>query len=166
MAVEFKYQKLFPLGKDSASYRLLTKEFVSENEFEGRRMLKVAPEGLTRLAETAFKEVAHLLRTSHLELLAKILKDPEASPNDRYVALEMLKNAVISAEGVLPMCQDTGTAIDREKGAAGLDRNIGRGSPFKRGFQRLHKEFLALLPECSSVCVRGEKHGMQPTRSD
>jgi fumarate hydratase, class I len=111
MAVEFKYQKLFPLGKDSASYRLLTKEFVSENEFEGRRMLKVAPEGLTRLAETAFKEVAHLLRTSHLELLAKILKDPEASPNDRYVALEMLKNAVISAEGVLPMCQDTGTAI-------------------------------------------------------
>jgi fumarate hydratase class I len=111
MAVEFTYQKPFPLGKDSTSYRLLTKEFVSESEFEEKRILKVAPEGLTRLAETAFKEVAHLLRTSHLELLAKILKDPEASPNDRYVALEMLKNAVISAEGVLPMCQDTGTAI-------------------------------------------------------
>ncbi len=111
MPTEFAYQQLFPLGKDTTSYRLLTKEFVSESEFEGKRMLKVASEGLTLLAETAFKDVAHLLRTSHLELLAKILKDPEASQNDRYVALEMLKNAVISAEGVLPMCQDTGTAI-------------------------------------------------------
>jgi fumarate hydratase class I len=111
MPVEFAYHKLFPLGKDTTSYRLLTKEFVSEGEFEGRKILKVALEGLSHLAETAFKEVAHLLRTSHLELLAGILKDPEASQNDRYVALEMLKNAVISAEGVLPMCQDTGTAI-------------------------------------------------------
>jgi fumarate hydratase class I len=99
------------MGEDATSYRLLTKEFVSESEFEGRRVLKVAPEGLTHLAETAFKDVAHLLRTSHLELLAKILKDPDASQNDRVVALEMLKNAVISAERVLPMCQDTGTAI-------------------------------------------------------
>ena len=111
MAVEFKYQKPFPLGKDATAYRLLTKEFVSESEFEGKRMLKVSANGLTLLAETAFKDVAHFLRTSHLELLAKILKDPDASQNDRYVALEMLKNAVISAEGVLPMCQDTGTAI-------------------------------------------------------
>jgi len=109
--MDFAYRRPFPLGEDSTSYRLLTKEFVSKGDFEGRRMLKVAPEGLTRLAEAAFKEVAHLLRTSHLELLAKILKDPEASQNDRYVALEMLKNAVIAAEGVLPMCQDTGTAI-------------------------------------------------------
>jgi fumarate hydratase, class I len=109
--MDFAYRRPFPIGEDATSYRLLTKEFVSEGEFEGRRMLKVAPEGLTRLAETAFKEVAHLLRTSHLELLAKILKDPEASQNDRYVALEMLKNAVIAAEGILPMCQDTGTAI-------------------------------------------------------
>ncbi|NTV59443.1 MAG: fumarate hydratase, partial [Deltaproteobacteria bacterium] len=109
--MDFAYQKPFPMGKELTSYRLLTKEFVSESEFEGKRMLKVASEGLTLLAETAFKDVAHLLRTSHLELLAKILKDPEASQNDRYVALEMLKNAVISAEGVLPMCQDTGTAI-------------------------------------------------------
>ncbi len=111
MPIDFVYQKPFPLGKDSTSYRLLTKDFVSEGEFEGRRILKVSPEGLMRLAEAAFKDVAHLLRTSHLELLAKILKDPDASQNDRYVALEMLKNAVISAEGVLPMCQDTGTAI-------------------------------------------------------
>lgn len=109
--MDFAYGKPFPLGKDLTSYRLLTKEFVSESEFEGKRMLKVTAEGLTLLAETAFKDVAHLLRTSHLELLAQILTDPEASQNDRYVALEMLKNAVISAEGVLPMCQDTGTAI-------------------------------------------------------
>jgi fumarate hydratase class I len=111
MTVEFRYQKLLPLAEDTTSYRLLTKEFVSEGEFAGRRILKVGLEGLTHLAETAFKDVAHLLRPSHLELLAGILKDPEASQNDRYVALEMLKNAVISAEGVLPMCQDTGTAI-------------------------------------------------------
>ena len=107
----FVYQDPFPLEEDTTSYRLLTNEFVSESEFDGKRIVKVASEGLTRLAETAFKEVAHLLRTSHLELLAKILKDPEASKNDRYVALEMLKNAVIAAEGVFPMCQDTGTAI-------------------------------------------------------
>jgi fumarate hydratase class I len=111
MAVDFKYQKPFPLGKDSTSYRLLTKDFVSESEFEGKRILKVESEGLAFLAESAFKDVAHLYRTSHLELLARILKDPEASQNDRYVALEMLKNAAISAEGILPMCQDTGTAI-------------------------------------------------------
>jgi fumarate hydratase class I len=109
--MDFTYRRPFPMGEDATSYRLLTKEFVSESEFEGRRVLKVAPEGLTHLAETAFKDVAHLLRTSHLELLAKILKDPDASQNDRVVALEMLKNAVISAERVLPMCQDTGTAI-------------------------------------------------------
>ena len=111
MSVEFAYQKPFPLGKEPTSYRLLTKEYVCESDFDGKRMLKVGAEGLTLLAETAFRDVAHLLRTSHLELLAGILKDPEASQNDRYVALEMLKNAVISAEGVLPMCQDTGTAI-------------------------------------------------------
>jgi len=111
MPTEFAHQKLFPLGKDTTSYRLLTKDFVSESVFERKPVLKVAPEGLTCLAQAAFKEVAHLLRTSHLEGLAGILKDPEASPNDRVVALEMIKNAVISAEGVLPMCQDTGTAI-------------------------------------------------------
>ncbi len=109
--MDFAYLKPLPLGKDSTSYRLLTKEFVTEGEFEGIKILKIAAEGLTLLAETAFKDVAHLLRTSHLELVANILKDPEASRNDRTVALEMIRNAVISAEGILPMCQDTGTAI-------------------------------------------------------
>ncbi len=109
--VEFAYQKMFPTGDDTTEYRLLTQEHVSLKSFEGTEILKIAPDGLTLLAEQSFKDVSHLMRSSHLKLLAKILDDPESSGNDRFVALEMLKNAVISSEGVLPMCQDTGTAI-------------------------------------------------------
>ncbi len=109
--VEFKYAELLPLGKDDTPYRLLTADHVSTALFEGRTVLKVAPEGLELLAETAFKDVSHLLRPAHLAQLEKIHKDPQSSDNDRYVALEMLKNAVISAEMAFPMCQDTGTAI-------------------------------------------------------
>jgi fumarate hydratase, class I len=108
---EFAYQEMFPLAQDTAEYRRLTADHVGGATFEGQEILKIAPAGLTLLAEKAFTDVAHLLRPTHLKLLAKILKDPEASDNDRYVALEMLKNAVISAEGQFPMCQDTGTAI-------------------------------------------------------
>ncbi len=109
--VEFAYQKMFPTGDDTTEYRLLTQEHVSLKSFEGTEILKIAPDGLTLLAEQSFKDVSHLMRSSHLKLLAKILNDPESSRNDRFVALEMLKNAVISSKGVLPMCQDTGTAI-------------------------------------------------------
>jgi fumarate hydratase class I len=108
---EFSYQKMFPLGEDTTAYRHITGDTVSVDTFNGADILKVADAGLTLLAEQAFTDVSHLLRPSHLELLAKILDDPQASGNDRYVALEMLKNAVISAEGIFPMCQDTGTAI-------------------------------------------------------
>jgi fumarate hydratase class I len=111
MLEEFHYQELFPLGGDGTAYRFLTRDFVSSASFEGEGVTKVAYDGLVRLAQEAFKDVSHLLRTSHLEQLAAILSDPQASENDRYVAFEMLKNAVISAEGVFPMCQDTGTAI-------------------------------------------------------
>jgi len=111
MTVEFTYQDMFQFGDDLTEYRLLTKAYVSVGVFEGREIIKVAPEGLTLLAEEAFRDVSHLLRNSHLKQIAGILKDPDASVNDRYVALELLKNAVISAEGVFPMCQDTGTAI-------------------------------------------------------
>lgn len=107
----FVFQELFPLGKDDTAYRLLSTGHVSSASFEGREIVKVDPEGLCLLAETAFRDVSHLLRPSHLKLLAKILDDPQASENDRFVALEMLKNAVISAEMEFPMCQDTGTAI-------------------------------------------------------
>jgi fumarate hydratase class I len=108
---EFVYQELLPIEKEDTAYRLLTRDHVSTAEFEGRTILKVDPKGLTLLAEQGFRDVAHLLRTRHLEQLAAIFKDPQAMDNDRYVALEMLKNAVISAEMEYPMCQDTGTAI-------------------------------------------------------
>ena len=100
MSPEFIYEDMFQLGDDTTEYRLLTKDYVSTASFEGTDVIKVSPEGLTLLAEEAFRDVAHLLRKSHLEQTAAILNDPEASENDKYVALEMIKNAVISAEGI------------------------------------------------------------------
>ena len=108
---DYAYHELLPLGKDETPYRLLTTDHVSVVEFEGREILKVAPEGLTLLADQAIRDSAHLLRPSHLAQVRKILDAPEASDNDRFVALDMLKNANIAAGWVLPMCQDTGTAI-------------------------------------------------------
>jgi fumarate hydratase, class I len=111
LTIRFTYEDMFQIGEDLTECRLLTKDHISTGVFEGNEIIKIAPEGLTLLAREAFKDVEHLLRTSHLEQIAAILKDPEASDNDRYVALELLKNAVIAADGVFPMCQDTGTAI-------------------------------------------------------
>ncbi len=108
---DFAYHPMFPAGKDETPYRKLTDQYVSTADFDGQQVLKVDPDGLTLLAEQAFKEVSHLFRPGHLASLRKILEDPESSENDRFVALEMLKNAVISAEMAFPMCQDTGTAI-------------------------------------------------------
>jgi fumarate hydratase class I len=107
---EFVYQDPLPLEKDSTRYRLLTKEHVSVTKFEGKEILKIEPEALTYLANAAVRDVSFLLRTAHLEKVAAILKDPEASANDRYVALAMLRNADTSSKGILPFCQDTGTA--------------------------------------------------------
>src|SRR5262245_11460780 len=107
---EFVYQDPLPLEKDMTRYRLLTKKHVSLGKFEGKDILKVDPEGLTLLANVAIRDVSFLLRTAHLEKVAAILKDPEASQNDRYVALAMLRNADTSSKGILPFCQDTGTA--------------------------------------------------------
>jgi fumarate hydratase, class I len=109
-APPFVYQEPLPLSGDDTEYRLLSKEGVSTAEFEGREILKVEPEVLSFLAQQAFRDSAFMLRTSHLRQLAAILEDPEASANDRYVALTLLKNAEIAAQGILPMCQDTGTA--------------------------------------------------------
>ena len=108
---EFAYQDLLPVGEDVTPYRLLTREGVSTLEAEGRRFVEVAPAALTELTRAAMRDIAHLFRTGHLQQLADILRDPEASPNDRFVALELLKNACVAAGGVLPSCQDTGTAI-------------------------------------------------------
>ncbi|MDD4430629.1 MAG: fumarate hydratase, partial [Bacteroidales bacterium] len=109
-APEFKYQKPFPLGKDNTEYYLLSKDYVSSSLFEGREILKVQPEALRLLARTAMRDCSFLLRPAHQAQVAAILDDPQASENDKYVALTMLRNAEVSAKGVLPFCQDTGTA--------------------------------------------------------
>ena len=106
----FIYQQPFPLGDDTTEYRLLSNEGISTTTFEDREILKVDPEALAYLSQQAFHDTSFMLRTKHLEQVAAILGDPEASANDRYVALTLLKNAEIAAEGILPMCQDTGTA--------------------------------------------------------
>lgn len=111
MATEFHYQHMFPLGEDTTEYYLLTKDHVSLSEFEGKPILKIEKEGLTKMANAAFRDVSFLLRREHNEQVAKILNDPEASDNDKYVALTFLRNAEVSAKGKLPLCQDTGTAI-------------------------------------------------------
>ncbi len=108
---EFQYQELFEHAGDTTTYRKLTSDYVSTTTFEGQEIVKVKPEALTLLAREAMDDVSHLLRSSHLKQLAKILDDPEASKNDRFVTLELLKNANIAAGRVLPGCQDTGTAI-------------------------------------------------------
>ncbi len=108
---EFKYQPPFPLGEDTTEYYLLTKDHLSVSEFEGHPILKIEPEALTLLANQAFRDVSFLLRREHNEQVAKILTDPEASDNDKFVALTFLRNAEVSCKGQLPLCQDTGTAI-------------------------------------------------------
>ena len=108
---EFKYQEMFPLREDTTEYYHLTSEYVHEEEFGGRKMLVVEPEALRTLARQAFHDIAVYLRPEHQEQVAKILSDPEASDNDRFVALTFLRNAEVAALGQLPFCQDTGTAI-------------------------------------------------------
>jgi fumarate hydratase class I len=108
---EFNYSDLLPIGPDKTKYRLVTTDGVSTFSADGAEFLKVTPEALEKLTAEAIHDINHYLREEHLTQLASILKDPEASPNDRFVALDLLKNANISAGGVLPMCQDTGTAL-------------------------------------------------------
>jgi fumarate hydratase, class I len=108
---DFAYHKPFPLGPDPTEYRLISTEGVEVTEFEGTEILKVSPEALTRLANEAIRDISFMLRPSHLRQVAAILEDPEATDNDRLVALTLLRNADIASRGILPMCQDTGTAI-------------------------------------------------------
>lgn len=108
---EFKYSPMFQLGKDDTEYYHLTSDYVSVSEFEGHQILKVEKEGLTAMANAAFHDVSFMLRRAHNEQVAKILNDPEASDNDKYVALTFLRNADVASKGILPVCQDTGTAI-------------------------------------------------------
>jgi fumarate hydratase, class I len=112
---EFSYRDILPLGKDTTTYRQISSEGVSTFEANGHTFLQVSPEAITALTAAAIHDISHLLRSSHLAQLRAILDDPQASPNDRFVALDLLKNAAIAAGGILPGCQDTGTAIVKGK---------------------------------------------------
>jgi fumarate hydratase class I len=146
----FSFQELFPLGPDTTTYRQLTDGFVSPATFDGKDILKVEKEALTLLASEAVKDISHLLRTSHLEQLSKILKDSEASQNDKFVALELIKNANISAAGILPMCQDTGTAIAMCKKGQQVWTGFNDEEAISRGifeaFRDLNLRFSQLAP--------------------
>ncbi|MEY2841577.1 MAG: hypothetical protein RLY74_718, partial [Actinomycetota bacterium] len=108
---EFIYEDLLPIGPDKTEYRKISGDGVSTFAADGKTFLKISPEAIRNLTEIAMHDISHYLRGEHLQQLTNILKDPESSPNDRFVALDLLKNANISAGGILPMCQDTGTAI-------------------------------------------------------
>jgi len=128
--MDFKYEPMFQLGKDETEYYLLTKDYVSVGEFEGNPILKIEKEGLTMMANAAFRDVSFLLRRSHNEQVAKILSDPEASANDKYVALTFLRNAEVASKGKLPLCQDTGTAIIHGEKVNRYGRAIATKKPF------------------------------------
>jgi fumarate hydratase, class I len=134
------YHELFPLGADDAPYRKLTGDYVSLATFEGRRVVKVACEALTLLARQAFIDSAHLLRPGHLAQLQAILDDPEASANDKFVAFDLLKNANIAAGNVLPMCQDTGTAIVMGKKGQQIWTDGDDAAALSAGIRRTYTE--------------------------
>jgi fumarate hydratase class I len=147
---DFAYTDLLPLGADPTPYRLLTTEGVSTFEANGRRFLQVEPEALRLLAAEAMHDISHMLRPAHLQQLRRILDDPEASPNDRFVALDLLKNANIAAGGVLPMCQDTGTAIVMGKRGQNVLTSGGDESAISRGifdaYTKLNLRYSQMAP--------------------
>ncbi|GHD90320.1 MULTISPECIES: class I fumarate hydratase FumA [Pseudocitrobacter] len=136
----FVYQNPFPLGKDDTEYYLLSREHVSVAEFEGQEILKVEPEALTLLAQQAFHDASFMLRPSHQKQVAAILNDPQASENDKYVALQFLRNSEIAAKGVLPTCQDTGTAIIMGKKGQRVWTGGGDEAALARGVYNTYTE--------------------------
>ncbi|MGE0423603.1 MAG: fumarate hydratase [Reyranellaceae bacterium] len=138
--VDFVYQDMFPLGEDATPYRKLTSDYVGTTKLNGTEVLTVDPEAITTLTAAAFHDISHLLRPGHLKQLSSILDDPEATTNDKYVALELLKNANISAGGVLPMCQDTGTAIVMGKKGQRVWTGGGDEAAIARGVFKTYTE--------------------------
>lgn len=136
----FVYQDPFPLAKDETEYYLLSREHVSVAEFEGEQVLKVEPQALTLLAQQAFHDAAFMLRPSHQKQVAAILTDPQASENDKYVALQFLRNSEIAAKGVLPTCQDTGTAIIMGKKGQRVWTGGGDEAALARGVYNTYTE--------------------------
>ncbi|GAB3779916.1 fumarate hydratase [Nocardioides ungokensis] len=147
---QFRYSDLLPTGTDDTPYRLVTTEGVSTVEVDGQTFLKVAPEAIQRLTAEAMHDIAHYLRPAHLAQLRRIIDDPESSGNDRFVALDLLKNVNISAGGVLPMCQDTGTAIVMGKKSEGVITGIDDGEAISRGvydaYTKLNLRYSQLAP--------------------
>jgi fumarate hydratase class I len=150
MTTPFQYEELLPLGHDDTPYRQLTQDYVSTFEAGGKTFLDVEKDALTLLTETAMRDIAHLLRPQHLAQLRAILEDPEASPNDKFVALDLLHNANISAGGVLPMCQDTGTAIVMGKRGQFVVTGGGDEAAIARGvfntYQRSNLRYSQMAP--------------------
>jgi fumarate hydratase class I len=134
------YEDLLPLGADDTPYRVITRDYITAFEQRGRTFLEVAPEALTLLTREAMRDIAHLLRPGHLAQLRSIIDDPEASPNDRFVALELLKNANIAAGFVLPSCQDTGTAIVMGKKGQQVLTSGGDEAAIARGIQDVYQQ--------------------------
>lgn len=147
---EFRYSDLLPTGADDTPYRLITTEGVSTTEVDGQTFLRVSPEAIQRLTVEAMHDISHYLRPAHLAQLRRIIDDPEASGNDRFVALDLLKNVNISAGGVLPMCQDTGTAIVMGKKSEGVLTGIDDGEAISRGvydaYTKLNLRYSQLAP--------------------
>lgn len=156
---EFFYEDMLPLGEDTTEYRLLTTEGVETVEGpDGTQFLKVAPSALELLAKTAYHDISYYLRTAHLEQLAKILEDPEASANDRFVALDLLKNANVASAGVLPMCQDTGTAIIKgERGQRVLTEGVDE-RPLAKGVYDAYTELNLRYSQNAPITMYEEKN--------
>ena len=155
---DFAYTDLLPLGADPTPYRLLTSEGVSTFEANGRRFLQVEPQALRLLAAEAMHDISHLLRPAHLTQLRRILDDPEASPNDRFVALDLLKNANIAAGGVLPMCQDTGTAIVMGKRGQNVLTDGGDESALSQGIYDAYTKLNLRYSQMAPLTMWDEKN--------
>jgi fumarate hydratase, class I len=156
--MEFAYQDILPLGPDTTEYRLLTTEHVSTFEARGKRFLEVAAEGLSLLSRTAMHDIAHYLRSEHLASLRRIYEDPEASPNDKFVAMDLLKNACIAAGGVLPMCQDTGTAIVMGKKGQRVYTGYDDGEALARGIYETYQTSNLRYSQLAPLSMYEEKN--------
>ncbi|MDP6979764.1 MAG: fumarate hydratase [Myxococcota bacterium] len=154
----FRFQELFELGEDSTPYRKLGDEHVSVTQIDGREVLKIEPQALSQLAAQAVRDVSHLFRPSHLAQLARILEDPDASDNDRIVALELLKNANISAEMVLPSCQDTGTAIVIGKKGQGVYTGFDDEEELSRGIYETYANTNLRYSQMAPISMYDEKN--------
>ena len=158
MTTDFVYTDLLPLGDDDTQYRLVSTDGVEVIEAAGRKFLNVSGEALTRLTAEAMHDISHMLRPAHLRQLASILDDPEASNNDKFVALDLLKNANISAGGVLPMCQDTGTAIIMGKRGLGVLTDGADSEHIARGVYQAYRDLNLRYSQLAPVTMWDEKN--------